>query len=187
MGPLDQILALFEACPRPKPLSLSGSNIPCPFKTVEADTVPREKETLNRKPVSDGLNVSKRRDRRSPVPQRKRKWKPEQQRHRPPTQRVPPPQRVPHQKKRKKKGRKRTKEEPQQRVPFKPFDRRSKEERQRDEGMAEKLGPTNKGFAMLKAMGLEEGKGLGKAGEGRREPIPVKMHPGKRGLGWKRN
>ena len=53
--------------------------------------------------------------------------------------------------------------------------------------MSEKLGPTNKGFAMLKAMGLEEGKGLGKAGEGRREPISVKMHPDKRGLGWKRN
>ena len=50
--------------------------------------------------------------------------------------------------------------------------------------MAEKLGPTNKGFAMLKAMGLEEGKGLGKTGEGRREPMVVKMHPGKKGLGW---
>ena len=53
--------------------------------------------------------------------------------------------------------------------------------------MAEKLGPTNKGFAMLKAMGLEEGKGLGKAGEGRREPISVKMCLGKKGLGWSKS
>ena len=76
---------------------------------------------------------------------------------------------------------------PPQRVPPKPIDRRSLETRRRNEGMAEKLGPNNKGFAMLKAMGLVEGKGLGKAGEGRREPIRVKMHPGKKGLGWSKS
>ena len=76
---------------------------------------------------------------------------------------------------------------PPERVPPKPIDKRSLETRRRDEGMAEKLGPTNKGFAMLKAMGLEEGKGLGKAGEGRREPIPVKMRLGKKGLGWSKS
>ena len=161
--------------------------------------MPPEKETLKRKPVSVGVVALKRRERRSPLPQRKRKWKSEQQRHLPPTQRlhtsqrVPPSRKVPHWKKRKRKGKRTTREEkalpppPQQRAPFKPLDRRSIEERRRDEGMSEKLGPTNKGFAMLKAMGLEEGKGLGRTGEGRREPIPVKMHPGKIGLGWSKN
>ena len=66
MGPLDQILALFEACPRPKPLPLFDSNIPCYIRTVEDDTVP-EKETLKKKPVSEGQDVSKRRDKRSAV------------------------------------------------------------------------------------------------------------------------
>ena len=145
MGPLDQILALFEACPRPKPLSLSGSSIPCPIRTVEDEPMPPEKETLKRKPVSVGVDALKRRERRSPVPQRKRKWKSEQQRHLPPTQRlhisqrvlpsqrIPPSRRIPHWEKRKRKGKRTTKEEKalpppphsQQRAPFKPLDRRS--------------------------------------------------------------
>ena len=55
MGPLDQILALMEACPPPRPLSFHGSNIPRPIRTVETDTVER-KETLN------GLDTLKRID-----------------------------------------------------------------------------------------------------------------------------
>ena len=50
--------------------------------------------------------------------------------------------------------------------------------------MAERLGPDNKGFAMLKAMGFQEGQGLGAEGQGRRDPIPVQMRKGKTGLGW---
>ena len=51
MGPLDQILALMEACPPPRPLSLHGSNIPRPIKTVEADNV-------KRKEASNGLDTT---------------------------------------------------------------------------------------------------------------------------------
>ena len=55
MGPLDQILALMEACPPPRPLSLRGSNVPRPIKTVETDTV-IGKEAPN------GLDTSKKID-----------------------------------------------------------------------------------------------------------------------------
>ena len=64
-----------------------------------------------------------------------------------------------------------------------PYDKKSLEETQRDAGMAEKLGPTNKGFNMLKAMGYKEGEGLGKEGEGRREPVTISKRQGKAGLG----
>ena len=64
-----------------------------------------------------------------------------------------------------------------------PYDKKSLEETQRDAGMAERLGPTNKGFNMLKAMGYKEGEGLGKEGEGRREPVTISKRQGKAGLG----
>ena len=60
------------------------------------------------------------------------------------------------------------------------------EERLIYEGLTKKLPPTNRGFLMMKAMGWEEGKGLGKMQNGRLEPIPIKMHQGKDGFGWKR-
>ena len=55
MGPLDQILALMEACPPPRPLSMLRSNIPHPIKTVETDNV-------TSKEASNGLDTSKRTD-----------------------------------------------------------------------------------------------------------------------------
>ena len=64
-----------------------------------------------------------------------------------------------------------------------PYDKKSLEETQRQAGMAERLGPTNKGFNMLKAMGYKEGEGLGKEGEGRREPVTISKQQGKAGLG----
>ena len=64
-----------------------------------------------------------------------------------------------------------------------PYDKKNLEETQRDAGMAERLGPTNKGFNMLKAMGYKEGDGLGKEGEGRREPVTISKRQGKAGLG----
>ena len=64
-----------------------------------------------------------------------------------------------------------------------PYDKKSMEETQREVGLAEKLGPSNKGFTMLKAMGYKEGKGLGKEGEGRREPVAISKRQGKAGLG----
>ena len=64
-----------------------------------------------------------------------------------------------------------------------PYDKKSLEETQREAGMAERLGPTNKGFNMLKAMGYKEGDGLGKEGEGRREPVTISKRQGKAGLG----
>ena len=50
--------------------------------------------------------------------------------------------------------------------------------------MAESLGPDNKRFKMLKAMGFQEGEGLGAEGQGRKGPIPVQIRKGKTGLGW---
>ena len=64
-----------------------------------------------------------------------------------------------------------------------PYDKKSLEESQREVGMSERLGPTNKGFNMLKAMGYKEGDGLGKEGEGRREPVTISKRQGKAGLG----
>ena len=64
-----------------------------------------------------------------------------------------------------------------------PYDKKSLEETQREVGMSERLGPTNKGFNMLKAMGYKEGEGLGKEGEGRREPVTISKRQGKAGLG----
>ena len=64
-----------------------------------------------------------------------------------------------------------------------PYDKKSMEETQREVGLAEKLGPSNKGFTMLKAMGYKEGEGLGKEGEGRREPVTISKRQGKAGLG----
>ena len=64
-----------------------------------------------------------------------------------------------------------------------PYDKKSLEETQREAGMAERLGPSNRGFNMLKAMGYKEGEGLGKEGEGRREPVTISKRQGKAGLG----
>ena len=64
-----------------------------------------------------------------------------------------------------------------------PYDKKSMEETAREVGLAEKLGPSNKGFTMLKAMGYKEGEGLGKEGEGRREPVTISKRQGKAGLG----
>ena len=64
-----------------------------------------------------------------------------------------------------------------------PYNKKSLEETQREVGMSERLGPTNKGFNMLKAMGYKEGEGLGKEGEGRREPVTISKRQGKAGLG----
>jgi len=57
------------------------------------------------------------------------------------------------------------------------------EEIKRESGLAEKLGPSNKGFNMLIAMGFTPGSGLGKEGEGRKEPIGINVRRGKNGLG----
>ncbi|KAG8881268.1 hypothetical protein FRB98_004454 [Tulasnella sp. 332] len=46
-----------------------------------------------------------------------------------------------------------------------------------------KLAPSNVGFALLKKMGWQEGKGLGPAGEGRADPIPFAVKNDNTGLG----
>lgn len=53
------------------------------------------------------------------------------------------------------------------------------------DGLQTPLSSENKGFAMLQKMGFKPGSGLGKAGEGRSEPIPVDIKTDRVGLGVK--
>eukprot|EP00092_Neocalanus_flemingeri_P032419 GFUD01035258.1.p1 GENE.GFUD01035258.1~~GFUD01035258.1.p1 ORF type:complete len:313 (-),score=108.23 GFUD01035258.1:98-1036(-) len=64
-----------------------------------------------------------------------------------------------------------------------PSDKKTLEEENRKAGMAERLGPSNKGFDMLRRMGYKEGEGLGRDGEGRTEPVDIQVRRGKEGLG----
>ncbi len=57
------------------------------------------------------------------------------------------------------------------------------EQEKRDEGLGKALGADNKGFAMLQKMGFKPGTALGKAKEGRTEPIAVEVKTGRGGLG----
>lgn len=60
---------------------------------------------------------------------------------------------------------------------------RELEAERREEGMKEAIPVQNKGFAMLRKMGYNPGEGLGKAGEGRTEPVPVELKADRGGLG----
>jgi len=62
---------------------------------------------------------------------------------------------------------------------------RQLEEEGRAEGLARKLEPDNKGFAMLVRMGYNPGQCLGKEQQGRLEPVTIAMRQGRAGLGSK--
>merc|ERR1719447_2427158 len=62
---------------------------------------------------------------------------------------------------------------------------RQLEEEGRAEGLARKLEPDNKGFAMLVRMGYNPGQCLGKDKQGRLEPVTIAMRQGRAGLGSK--
>merc|ERR1711972_210822 len=62
---------------------------------------------------------------------------------------------------------------------------RQLEEEGRAEGLARKLEPDNKGFAMLVRMGYNPGQCLGKDQQGRLEPVTIAMRQGRAGLGSK--
>lgn len=76
-----------------------------------------------------------------------------------------------------------TKKVKQEKKKVKQEIKKNLEEIKRESGLAEKLGPSNKGFNMLIAMGFTPGSGLGKEGEGRKEPIGIHVRRGKKGLG----
>ena len=45
------------------------------------------------------------------------------------------------------------------------------------------VAPDSRGAAMLRALGWEAGSGLGRAAQGRTEPVPLHLGQGRRGLG----
>ena len=57
------------------------------------------------------------------------------------------------------------------------------EAERREEGLSVAISSENKGFAMLKKMGFDPSKGLGKSGEGRKEPVSVEVKADRAGLG----
>ncbi|XP_027051301.1 G patch domain-containing protein 11-like [Pocillopora damicornis] len=68
-----------------------------------------------------------------------------------------------------------------QRNKMKPM--REREMEHREQGLANALDSSNKGFAMLQKMGFKKGMGLGKEGTGRAEPIPLTVKADRGGLG----
>ncbi|XP_014779973.1 G patch domain-containing protein 11 isoform X1 [Octopus bimaculoides] len=57
------------------------------------------------------------------------------------------------------------------------------EKERRTEGLSIKLSEDNKGFALLQKMGYKPGMSLGKEGQGRSEPVPIKVKCNREGLG----
>jgi len=55
----------------------------------------------------------------------------------------------------------------------------------REEGLSRPIAPDNKGFALLQKMGFKAGSGLGKTGEGRKEPVGIEVKANREGLGRK--
>ncbi|KAL1132043.1 hypothetical protein AAG570_011651 [Ranatra chinensis] len=51
------------------------------------------------------------------------------------------------------------------------------------DGLEKPICSDNKGFNLLRKMGFSPGKGLGKSGEGRLEPVPIKLKNDRVGLG----
>ena len=49
----------------------------------------------------------------------------------------------------------------------------------REQGLATPIDADNKGFKMLRAMGYEQGQGIGKHAAGRAEPIPIVVRRGR--------
>ncbi|XP_046577582.1 G patch domain-containing protein 11-like [Haliotis rubra] len=64
---------------------------------------------------------------------------------------------------------------------YKP--RATLEKEKREEGLKVNIGSDNKGFAMLQKMGYKPGMAIGKAGSGRKEPVPIQLKFGRGGLG----
>ncbi|XP_033873663.3 G patch domain-containing protein 11 [Acipenser ruthenus] len=60
---------------------------------------------------------------------------------------------------------------------------KEEEQERREAVMKSSLGNENKGFALLQKMGYKAGQGLGKAGAGRVEPIPVNIKTDRGGIG----
>ncbi|XP_067876577.1 G patch domain-containing protein 11 [Heterodontus francisci] len=61
--------------------------------------------------------------------------------------------------------------------------KKEEEKERRDTMLQISLGSENKGFALLRKMGYEEGHGLGKSGNGIVEPIPLQIKTGRGGIG----
>ena len=51
------------------------------------------------------------------------------------------------------------------------------------ESLATPIDKNNKGFALLSKMGFKEGSGLGKSGDGIKDPVPISMKVDRSGLG----
>ncbi|KAI5611804.1 G patch domain-containing protein 11, partial [Silurus asotus] len=60
---------------------------------------------------------------------------------------------------------------------------KEQERSRRDLALQSSLSSENKGFALLQKMGYTAGKGLGKEGTGRVEPIPLNVKTGRGGIG----
>lgn len=57
------------------------------------------------------------------------------------------------------------------------------EHEKREEGLKAAIKSDNKGFALLAKMGYKPGMGIGKQGEGRKEPVGINVKTGRGGLG----
>lgn len=57
------------------------------------------------------------------------------------------------------------------------------EHEKREEGLQAAIKSDNKGFALLAKMGYKPGMGIGKQGEGRKEPVGINVKTGRGGLG----
>ncbi|VDI81820.1 Hypothetical predicted protein [Mytilus galloprovincialis] len=57
------------------------------------------------------------------------------------------------------------------------------EHEKREEGLQAAIKSDNKGFALLAKMGYKPGMGIGKQGEGRKEPVGINFRTGRGGLG----
>lgn len=57
------------------------------------------------------------------------------------------------------------------------------EHEKREEGLQSAIKSDNKGFALLAKMGYKPGMGIGKQGEGRKEPVGINVKTGRGGLG----
>jgi len=57
------------------------------------------------------------------------------------------------------------------------------EHEQREKGLSTSISANNLGFKMMEKMGYKQGEGLGKKGEGRAEPVPIRLKSNRFGFG----
>eukprot|EP00850_Spirogloea_muscicola_P009447 SM000053S17404 [mRNA] locus=s53:184202:186362:- [translate_table: standard] len=80
-------------------------------------------------------------------------------------------------------GRKPSSARPVAEVPPKPFKPKEKEHELREAGMSTSIPSSNIGFKLLQQMGYQAGQAIGRAGQGRVEPLGLDLKRGRTGLG----